>query len=225
MRRLGREASATKVQAARRGQLGRRLAGGVRLTGLYSQTAIGYGQSYQRSGLDAPPSSPVQQRFAGMSDEDQVAYAIHLIKRAVQRRKMMLSFQAVVQAAKENFLDRRAIESGASGTAFYSDAALTIRQALADDRQVAAALDDMWGAISSATGRQWVTRSEYEIMSRKLYLSIKVRGVAHAWHLACVRVRRHHVFSMAHPHPPSDPVCAMPGHGCTGGRWRRRRRP
>ena len=102
-----------------------------------------------------------------------------VIQRHYRGRKDRLITQkwiGAVSKLRKTFIDEKARDAGALENPLYSNAALAAREALRGTPQVIAALDEAWHACIRASGRPdatGMTREEYFVMARKIYLAIK----------------------------------------------------
>lgn len=74
------------------------------------------------------------------------------------------------------FLDEEARRAGAESNVLYTGAALKVRAMLRHSTQVRAALTEAWRAIVAPEGKAGLSRAEYFVMSRKLFLWSRIEA-------------------------------------------------
>lgn len=111
---------------------------------------------------------------------EQKANAALVIQRCYRgrtNRKQVTMWRGAITKLRESFIDKAAIDAGATANPMYSDAALAARDALRHHPSVVDALEEAWVACKQATGRRGISvlsREDYVTMSRKIYLAVKL---------------------------------------------------
>jgi hypothetical protein len=104
------------------------------------------------------------------------ACTIQRVYRGRANRAATEQWIGAVTKLRHSFIDKKAEAAGALDNPLYSNSALAARDALRNTPEVIAALDEAWNACIRASGRPdatGLTREEYFVMSRKIYLAIK----------------------------------------------------
>ena len=111
----------------------------------------------------------------GQDEGPEALWAKAKIENVIRNVKFRRQFQEIVEAAREQFFDGRAIAAGAQrGSVFYTDAALVARHQVRLQEDVVEALEKAWKAVSGACGSSVLTRQMYTTMCRKLYLATRI---------------------------------------------------
>lgn len=141
------------------------------------------------------PEGTEQLHAYSEAELEELRRAANIVRKFAKARKVRKAFSDIIDKAREQFLDKKAIEAGAQDGEFYTDLALATRMGLRNDAEVIAALEVAWRVItacqrntkldhdlpgfgqSSSTGtlvaEDCLQRATYFLMMRKLYLIVK----------------------------------------------------
>jgi hypothetical protein len=148
-----------------------------------------------------PFAAALEAAAAGPFATPEYAEAVAKLRNWLRRRKARRAFLSIIQAAKERFLDERALRAGASGTKWYTMTAMTIREALASDVTVKQRLHEAWTHILEACGvppeMTFISKEQYVTLYRKVYLAVKLR------------VRCRSARDICFSHPRAHPSAAL----------------
>ena len=103
-------------------------------------------------------------------------------------------FTAITARLKAKYLDEKALAAGAADVIWYNEENILHREALKKNEGIQGAISNVWEAVRQACGiddERPFNLIHYTIMSRKLYLAMKVR-----------------LFSTASPHLSPSYCCA-----------------
>ena len=126
--------------------------------------------------MQSVPAAPERPHFTNQADE--FDWAMKKLNNAIRSRRARAAFSAVIDAAKERFLDARALAAGASKSRWYTTTAMTIREALSQDADIQTRLRFAWYRCLEACGLPphgtSLNYEQYLTMSRKVYLVVKL---------------------------------------------------
>ena len=82
---------------------------------------------------------------------------------------------AITARLRERYLDEKALAAGAADNPFYSNENILAREKAKKSPKLRAAIKDVWDKVLAACGvlGSFIFHTEYETMSRKLYLAMK----------------------------------------------------
>ena len=93
-----------------------------------------------------------------------------------REKRRLLRMIPDMETLRALFLDEEARRAGAESNVLYTGAALKVRAMLRHSTQVRAALTEAWRAIVAPEGKAGLSRAEYFVMSRKLFLWSRIEA-------------------------------------------------